>query len=1288
MKNWFTFLLMIILVMSSFAIQGQTQKKHSALFRKEFVKSSVSNKKEKEDISVTCKDRERAAILQRERQEEEEISVYEKRVTPNSVGAEPCTDSYPAATYTQGFEMSDATLACVKVYDEDGGGNTWVFSTRRAHQGSYSAFHEYSSSIDEKGWLVLPKITLDGAYELDFWSYISSPTFYAKSSVWISSGSDDPASGGFTKLWEATKGNTDEVPNPAAWKEIKISLAAYAGQQVYIAFYYEGKNAHTWAVDEIKFNQAGALDVGVIELTAPVGGVLTNAEQVSVNVKSFGTQSLTNVPVKLIIDGGSTVSGNIPSIPAGAEMEYTFPGTFDFSAKKKYQIIAYTDLSGDSNRQNDTVKVNITNIGDCLFSSLPYTEDMEDDVNLLCWSKYDIDGANPNWAISTSRYRSGFRSICHTFGNEGDMQNGWLVSPKISIPATGVYNLSFWSFNHFSTIYDKGRNSILISTGSNNPASNDFTEVWSPQSVSSSWEENKVNLVNYAGKDIYIAFRYQGNNAHEWYLDDVKISVLEGNDLGIMEIIKPESGINLTATEAVKIKVKNFGAVALSNVPVTLSVEGGTTLSGSIGSIGIDQEVEYDFNGQTIDLSAVKSYNITVSVNVADDTNSSNNQMHKTVTNYGDIAVMGKENSYNTCGIVFKDDGIDGNYSATAETQTVTFHPTTATNRIQAEFISFKSYPFRIWEGFPLPGDTLFVYNGNTTNSEKLLAYLTDNMTDNLPMVFRSTDVDGSLTFVFKKESRQSEAGWEANISCFTTPSYDAGVIEIINPEKGGNEADQVKIKIGNFGQNTLTFIPVAYKLNGGEEVTDVYTGNLSAGETVEYTFPQTVDLSEYNDYTLEVYTKLENDGDATNDKQTVSFLYREAVTLQGYKIYDKWSGEDAASAISFSTDNLSDPVMINDYKDENNSIMTGEYIDGNIYIYSYFVDIINYVLVPKNFIKLNEDWTKVFSKPVNDIAFDMAYDYSTGEMYALAYNEDGMMQLSTVDLETGVMTAVVTLEGDDLYTLVIDLNGNMYGVNGSGDFVSINKTTGATEVIGNTGCLPYSSQGMTFDHNTERLFWAIYSRNDEGRLMEVDPATGAVIDYGRIGEDAHVVALYTRYFNLTEPILTNINIEDGSSGVAIDLPIIFTFDRNITSSKLEDITLTGSNGAVDITPSIEGAVLTINHAPLEKNTNYKLFIPAGTIDNYDLELELNYKTTDGAGIGNVKLAQKVYPTFTKGNITVYTETKATVKVVDTVGRVLAVYQSEGELPIELNYSNGTYFIFVGNTVYKVILAK
>lgn len=99
-------------------------------------------------------------------------------------------------------------------------------------------------------------------------------------------------------------------------------------------------------------------DAGVTAITAPVDGVFTEAESVTVTVTNFGETILFDIPVMAEIfykhSGGVMVlTGSVASLEAGASADYTFPGTVDMKKCGEYTINAATTIADDANKEND-----------------------------------------------------------------------------------------------------------------------------------------------------------------------------------------------------------------------------------------------------------------------------------------------------------------------------------------------------------------------------------------------------------------------------------------------------------------------------------------------------------------------------------------------------------------------------------------------------------------------------------------------------------------------------------------------------------------------------------------------------------------------------------------------------------------------------------------------------------------------------------------------------------------------------------------------------------------------
>ncbi len=137
------------------------------------------------------------------------------------------------------------------------------------------------------------------------------------------------------------------------------------------------------------------------------------------------------------------------------------------------------------------------------------------------WNVYDIDQMGMVWDAANflNHTPDGSTSAYHGFAP--GMQDGWMVTPAMIFPASGPIVMAFWNWTVDPAYYAK--NSVLISTGSGDPADGDFVEIWTTSTVAAEWQRVILNLADYAGQTAYVAFRYEGDYAHGWAVDDVYI---------------------------------------------------------------------------------------------------------------------------------------------------------------------------------------------------------------------------------------------------------------------------------------------------------------------------------------------------------------------------------------------------------------------------------------------------------------------------------------------------------------------------------------------------------------------------------------------------------------------------------------------------------------------------------------------------------------------------------------------------------------------------------------------
>ena len=107
------------------------------------------------------------------------------------------------------------------------------------------------------------------------------------------------------------------------------------------------------------------------------------------------------------------------------------------------------------------------------------------------------------------------------------------------------------------------------------------------------------------------------------------------DDLGIVSILSPSSGMFLTAEEPLVVLINNPGTNAQANFDVSFSVDGGSTVTETItATINSGETYEYTFSA-TVDLSALGTYIIEVCTDLIGDDNPENNCKTKIVVNSG-----------------------------------------------------------------------------------------------------------------------------------------------------------------------------------------------------------------------------------------------------------------------------------------------------------------------------------------------------------------------------------------------------------------------------------------------------------------------------------------------------------------------------------------------------------------------------------------------------------------------------------------------------------------------------
>ncbi|HRZ75828.1 MAG TPA: GEVED domain-containing protein, partial [Bacteroidales bacterium] len=132
-------------------------------------------------------------------------------------------------------------------------------------------------------------------------------------------------------------------------------------------------------------------------------------------------------------------------------------------------------------------------------------------------------------------------------------------------------------------------------------------------------------------------------------------------------------------------------------------------------------------------------------------------------------------------------------------------------------------------------------------------------------------------------------------------PPYDAAVIKMMQPVSAINmiAQEKVKIRIQNFGGDTIWNFPVRYSINGGTPVSETYADTLMPNDSADFQFNTLADLSTPGSYLFKTWVALPGDTTYLNDTITKLVVHSVPNYCQSYAI-NAASGSDIGN-VTFS---------------------------------------------------------------------------------------------------------------------------------------------------------------------------------------------------------------------------------------------------------------------------------------------------------------------------------------------------------------------------------------------------
>lgn len=462
------------------------------------------------------------------------------RFAPTTAGVFDGNIMFTSASYTDSIYVEGEAVDCSQgiaalpfTYDFNTGlypPVCWNAVNEENYSGAAVDDEDMALAINAIDRLITPEIHSTAPMLLSF-EYGSDEGESYPTKFRVGFSSTDMAEASFTFLSEVTAPaglNAYTTIVPAGTKYIAIDITE-VGSYVY----------WFWQV-------ANVLYIDNFNLTA-ISEPMILVDPTSLNLGSIelGNQSVksANVLTALLTDAITVtapanfeVSGDNGSTYAATT---TLPATGG-NLLVKYNPTAAGTHNGTVTLTSGTSTANITVRGkadDCSTAeNTPFYEDFEGDLS-ACWTNIDNDGDGYSW-MSTLDFTGGnipaFSGegayISESYNDDGALTpENWLISPAINIPATGA-NLSWWVAAQDDD-YANEHYEVKVST--NGSSLSNFTSVFNETLSSNAWAQKVVNLNDYAGQTIRIAFVH--NNCTNMFIlkiDDIYV----GAGVGINEV--------------------------------------------------------------------------------------------------------------------------------------------------------------------------------------------------------------------------------------------------------------------------------------------------------------------------------------------------------------------------------------------------------------------------------------------------------------------------------------------------------------------------------------------------------------------------------------------------------------------------------------------------------------------------------------------------------------------------------------------------------------------------------
>ncbi len=324
------------------------------------------------------------------------------------------------------------------------------------------------------------------------------------------------------------------------------------------------------AQDTVFVGQAPPFDGSILSITAPNSGInLTNAENVVVDIKNYGTQAISNFNVSYKINNGSVVTNTVVGpIASSATLSYQFTVPANLYAYQTYNFKAWISLNGDLNQINDTATKTVVN-SMFTYCQSEATTTYDVDIGNLTLSNCNNGNPNPftNNANANLTYTNFSQSVAPILLMRGQTYPVSL-SPIYMYSAYTICAKIFVDWNYNGT-FEEATETAWVGPAGTVPWTNITLDV--PVGANLGYTRLRVVLVETnAPQNVHACGTYTYGETEDY---TVMVIPQIPHDAGVTSITTPPQsypqGYNLPVT----VVVKNFGTLPINSVGVTYKID-------------------------------------------------------------------------------------------------------------------------------------------------------------------------------------------------------------------------------------------------------------------------------------------------------------------------------------------------------------------------------------------------------------------------------------------------------------------------------------------------------------------------------------------------------------------------------------------------------------------------------------------------------------------------------------------------------------------------------------------